>query len=204
VAIPGVPDYFVPDVEQQISTQLPDSPRQVGATTLYLAFTSLTGCIEGGQITQSPTAPLNGTVGTAPIVQLNVYIPHSGFGPDGQPGALIDAFDVTSGQFVDDVFVKVSPDADLTDDANNLGALSSKNKETVTAYPEIQTANANFDNWIILIGTGDSTDSIAKNVLTVGKNSNVAAFAFYQEPTGTTSGPIFHVTIPNTAIPQAE
>ena len=186
--IPGVPSWQIPiSTGVQISSQPPDKNRQDGDTILNLAFVSLTGCLEGGQSTQSTIDPLKGTVGAADVVQLNVYIPIGGFGPGGGNGALIDAFNVTTGSFVDDVFVNVSPDptGSITHDANYLGAFSSAHEEAVSAIESIppsgDISDNIFENWIILAGTGDPSDTISKNNLTVGKNSNVAAFALYQE-----------------------
>ncbi|HET7833372.1 MAG TPA: hypothetical protein VFK88_10460 [Gallionella sp.] len=163
----------------------PDPTQIVGGVTLYYAFTSLSGGIEGGMVTNDISAHLTETVGPsgADIIQLNVYLPHGGYGPGGGPGAIIDAFDEATGMFVNDMFVDVAPDASgtITHDANYLGAFSSAGAtEVVTAYQFITPSHANFDKWLIMPGTGDNSDSVSANRLTVGKNSNVVAFAYYR------------------------
>jgi hypothetical protein len=164
---------------------VPPAPTQiVNGVTLYYAFTSMSGGAEGGATTTDINQQLIQTTASAfqDVIQLNVYIPHGGYGPNGGPGAIIDAFDETTGMFVDDMFVSVTPDQGgaLTHDANYLGAFSTAKTEVVNAYNSIAPSNIGFDKWMIMPGTGDNTDTVSGNDFTAGKGTNVVSFAFYK------------------------
>jgi hypothetical protein len=130
--------------------------------------------------------PCTGIVGNDPIVVTNVYVPvGGGTGPGGENGAIIDAFNMETGEFCDDTFVTVSPDANgnLTSQGNVLGWVNSEaNVENITAYNHILPSDKYFQKWDIVEGTGDSSDTASLAVLTVGKNTNPYAFAFYSKP----------------------
>jgi hypothetical protein len=164
---------------------LPDATKVVNGVTLYYAFTSMSGGVEGGDTTTNINQTLMQTIAspTQDVIQLNVYLPHGNYGPGGGAGAIIDAFDETKGMFVNDLFVTVSPDkgGTITHDANYLGALSSSSTEAVSAYNYITPSNANFDKWMIIPGTGNNADTVSGNDLTVGQNTNVVAFAYYKD-----------------------
>jgi len=146
------------------------------------AFQSVTGLVEGGQISTNIMAPCSGTVGTSPILVTNVYIPPGGTGPGGESGAIIDAFNAETGQFCDDTFVTVSPDSggNLTSSGNVYGWVSSQGgDETITAYTHIMPSDMYFHDWQIVEGTGTSADNASGAALTVGAGTNPYAFAFY-------------------------
>jgi hypothetical protein len=150
--------------------------------TLYFAFQSVTGLVEGGQVSSDPNNPCHGTVGVLPITVINVYIPlGSGTGSGGENGAVIDAFNEETGSFCDDTFVTVAPDSNgsLTNSGNVFGWVNSAKAETIKALSPISPSNVYFHKWTIVPETKDATDSFAGDTLTVGKNTNPYAFAFY-------------------------
>lgn len=150
------------------------------------AFQSVTGLEEGGLISTDILSPCAGTVGTEDVVVLNVYVPAGGgTGPAGENGAVIDAFNVETGNFCDDDFVTVVPDSGgaLTTSGNVLGWVNSQGGNlTVTAYSYISPSNKYFQRWEIVPGTGNATDSVSGSALMVGQNTNPFAFAFYTGP----------------------
>lgn len=146
------------------------------------AFQSVTGLVEGGRISSNIMVPCSGTVGSDDVVVLNVYIPAGGTGAGGGNGAVIDAFNAETGNFCDDTFVTVSPDASgaLTTSGNVLGWVDSQGGNlTINAYAHIMPSNMYFLNWEIVVGTGGAGDSVSNQNLMVGQNSNPYAFAFY-------------------------
>jgi len=158
----------------------PEATKIVDGVTLYYAFTSLSGGIPiGPSVTTNINETLTQTVAPsgANITQLNVYIAH-GSGTEGV--IIIDAFDETKGTFVDDMFVKVAPDATgtITHEANYLGAFIAAATEVVSAY---NITSALFDQWLIVPGTGGASDTISGTGLTVGAKSSVVAFAYYKD-----------------------
>lgn len=163
---------------------IPAQPTQiVSGITYYYAFTSFSGGVEGGAVTNDIGAQVSETVNPASsdVIQINVYVPHGG-GPGNGSAALIDAFDVTTGGFVDDMFVTVSNNA-LTHDANYLGVVNSTNAPVVvSAYNWITPTNANFTQWLIMPGTASGGDSPSGNNLNVSQGSNMVAFAYYKAP----------------------
>jgi hypothetical protein len=122
-------------------------------------------------------SPCAGTVGAVDIVVLNVYVPAGGTGPGGANGAVIDAFNIETGEFCNDDFVTVSPDADgsLTNSGNVLGWVNTQaSNETITALGHISPSNMYFKKWEIVDGASQTNHALA-----VAKNSNTYAFAFY-------------------------
>jgi hypothetical protein len=164
----------------------------VGSLNLAFAFTSVSGCTEGGLTSYvASTPPPVGTVGTNPILVLYVYVPTGG-GPGGSDsGAVIDAFNETTGTLVDNDFVSVSPDpgGTLTTEANVDGWVDTwSSTPTITAdHPNIGPylalpTSALFDQWVVL---GDSTPPatlVSGANLTPAKQEMVYALAFYKNP----------------------
>ncbi len=149
---------------------------------LKFAFQSVTGLNEGGLLSIDPNNPCQGTVGTLPITVLNVYVPIGGI---GEPGAVIDAFNMQTGTLCDDTFVSVVPDdstGSLTSSGNVYGWVSSAHTESITAYTHIVPSNLSFQNWGIVAGTGDSSDTVSGNLFTLGQGTSPYAFAFYIPP----------------------
>jgi hypothetical protein len=163
----------------------------VGALNLTFGFTSVTGCTEGGLTSfVAGTPPPVGTVGTAPIVVLYVYVPVGVGGPGGS-GAVIDAFNQTTGALVDNDFVSVSPDSGgtLTNEANAEGWVDTTSSGyTITAdHPNIGPymalpTNATFVQWVDLLDAAPPTSLISGASLTPGKGVTVYALAFYLNP----------------------
>jgi hypothetical protein len=162
-----------------------------GDLSLAFAFTSVTGCTEGGLVSYVPsTPPAVGTVGTSPILVLYVYLPVGG-GPGGDSGAVIDAFNETTGSLVDNDFVTVSPDpgGTLTNEANVDGWVDTTDGAfTITAdHPNIGPylalpTNATFDQWVDLSNPTPPTSLISGASLTPAEGVTVYALAFYKNP----------------------
>jgi hypothetical protein len=163
----------------------------VGALSLAFAFTSVTGCTEGGLVSYTAaTPPPVGTVGTSPILVLYVYLPVGG-GGGPETGAVIDAFNQTTGSLVDNDFVAVSPDpgGTLTNEANVDGWVDTTDSGyTITAdHPDIGPylalpTNATFVQWVDLADPSPPTSLISGASLTPGQGTMVYALAFYKNP----------------------
>jgi hypothetical protein len=163
----------------------------VGTLSLVFAFTSVTGCTEGGLLSYAAgTPPSVGTVGTSPILVLYVYLPVGG-GPGTTSGAVIDAFNETTGSLVDNDFVSVSPDpgGTLTNEANVDGWVDTTDSGyTITAdHPDIGPylalpTNATFDQWVDLSNPTPPTSLISGASLTPAEGVTVYALAFYKNP----------------------
>ncbi len=162
-----------------------------GGLNLAFAFVSVTGCTEGGLVSYvAATPPPVGTVGTSPILVLVVYVPVGGGGGGGS-GAVIDAFNETTGSLVDNDFVAVSPDpgGTLTAEANVDGWVdTSSSGYTITAdHPNIGPylalpTNALFDQWVDLTDPSPPASLVSGASLTPGKGVTVYALAFYKNP----------------------
>lgn len=162
-----------------------------GGLNLAFAFVSVTGCTEGGLVSYvAATPPPVGTVGTSPILVLVVYVPVGGGGGGGS-GAVIDAFNETTGSLVDNDFVAVSPDpgGTLTTEANVDGWVDTTSSGyTITAdHPNIGPylalpTNATFDQWVDLTDPSPPSTLVSGANLTPGKGVTVYALAFYKNP----------------------
>lgn len=161
----------------------------VGTLTVQFAFVNVCGCTEGGLTSYvASTPPPVGTVGTGPILVNYVYLP-SGGGPNGDTGAVIDAYNETAGTLVDNDFVTVSPDpgGTLTTEANVDGWVDTKDSApTITAdHPNIgaylaDPTNLLFDQWVDLATATPPAGLISGANLTPGKGVTVYALAFYK------------------------
>jgi hypothetical protein len=164
----------------------------VGALNLAFAFTSVSGCTEGGLTSfVASTPPPVGTVGANPILVLYVYVPVGGGGGAGSTGAVIDAFNETTGSLVDNSFVTVSPDSggSLTNEANVDGWVDTDDSAfTITAdHPNIGAymalpTSATFVQWVDLLDPAPPTTLISGANLTPGEKETVYALAFYKNP----------------------
>ncbi len=149
------------------------------------AFWSVTGGANGPYFSASNTAP-SAPAGSTDINATAWYI-DGGSGPPGPPGVLIDAFDVSIGDFVDDDFVTVQPDDGghtLTAQANNDGFVPTAAAEDIQAYNSLPIEGVPFLSWNVFVGT----ESVTNRDLNPTVNSSAIAFAFYQVPAS--SGPI--------------
>jgi hypothetical protein len=180
----------------------PVEPTQVaGGVTYEFAFTSVTGCVEGGRVSYVCSTPTPaGTVGSSPIVVLVVYVPTGGGPGTGDTGAVIDAFNETTGSLVDNNFVTVSPDSvgnPVTYNANVNGWVDTEDTAyTITAdHPNIGPylalpTSALFDQWVVLTNPSPPMGLVSGANLTPGVGgANVAkgggtvyALAFYRNP----------------------
>ena len=147
--------------------------REVTHTGVF-AFWSIAGGANGGVVDFSQLAQ-GVPVGTNNIVASAIYLETNG-GPNGGPGVWIDAFDVNLGIFVDDDFVNVSPDSNLTAAANNDGWVPSTSAESVIAFGSIHTVP--FSEWHVFLGT----EMVNNTTLNVAAESSAVAFAFYKTP----------------------
>jgi hypothetical protein len=161
---------------------------------LKFAFTNLSGCVGGPQTAYSPTTALTGTVGADPILVLYVYVPVGGGNGNGQTGAVIDAFDATTGSLVDNDFVTVSPDpgGKLTTEANVDGWVPTTDSAyiitadhpNIGAYQSLPTT-ALFDRWVDLTDPAPPASLVSGANLTPAKGASVYALAFYKDPVAT-------------------
>lgn len=151
------------------------------------AFWSIKGGIEGA-LASTKNAPPSVGVGNENIVAIAWYISGGGIGHN----VLIDAFDVSLGIFVDDPFVTVEPDKDLTADANDYGVVPTASQENIVAYPTIHSVP--FSRWEVISGNDkkDENLKIKDENLNVKAQSAGIAFAFYQIPSTSVAieGPI--------------
>jgi hypothetical protein len=138
------------------------------------AFWSIAGGANGGVVDFNQLAQ-GVPVGSSVIVASAIYIEISD-GTNGGPGVTIDAFDVNLGIFVDDDFVNVSPDSNLTAAANNDGWVPSESAESVIAYGSIHTVP--FSDWHVFLGM----EMVNNTTLNVAVQSSAVAFAFYKTP----------------------
>ncbi len=140
------------------------------------AFWSVTGT----------SASIQGIVATDPQLSITIttndnltavawYIPVGG-GTGTGTGIDIDAFDVNSGEFVLDDFVKVTSDPSLTTAANWDGYVPTAAAQVVEAFASINAGP--FVIWDIVMG---GLTKSARN-LSAPANSSGIGFAFYQKP----------------------
>ena len=201
-----VPGIVVPPTNDLATGSVftPDLPPQTysdGVNTYNFGFMNVSGCVGAGE-TSTDYANLPGSASFQPLIVgsqviniLVVYIIHGGGGGGvgGGPGIYLDAFDETTGAFLDNFFVTgVSPDGSLTSTVNVYGSLAVEpHAETlVAATPPINTpgvANslATFDKWVKLEGpAGNPVISGNSTSMAIGGSTSqdITAFAFYKEP----------------------
>jgi hypothetical protein len=164
-------------------------------------FMTVSGCVGAGE-TSSEYGQWPGSgsfppliVGTQVINILVMYINNGapGIGGNGGPGIYLDAFDETTGTFLDNFFVtSINPDNSLTSNVNVYGSLAVEPRaETVLASsppintPAVANSLANFDKWVALEGpTGNPVITGNSPSMVVGASTpgNITAFAFYKDP----------------------
>ncbi|MCO5945267.1 hypothetical protein [Mucilaginibacter flavidus] len=199
-----VPGILVPstNVLATGSTFTPDVPpasHSFAGHTYNFGFMNVSGCVGAGETStdiahlpgSAPLAPL--VVGNAVINILVVYIVHGGGGPGGGgPGIYLDAFNETTGAFLDNFFItSIAPDNSLTSNVNVYGSLPVEpHAETLVAAahpintPTVVNSTAVFDKWVKLEGPAGNP-VISGSSLNLGVNastpSDIAAFAFYKD-----------------------
>lgn len=199
-----VPGILVPstNVLATGSTFTPDVPPASyshAGLTYNFGFMNVSGCVGAGE-TSTDIAHLPGTAPLAPLVVgdeviniLVVYIVHGGGGGGGGgAGIYLDAFNETTGAFLDNFFVSsIAPDNSLTSNVNVYGSLAVEpHAETLVAAghpintPGVVNSTAVFDKWVKLEGpAGNPVISGSSLNLGVGAStpSDIAAFAFYKD-----------------------
>jgi hypothetical protein len=149
-----------------------------GAHNAKFAFWSVTGAADGPHVTTNNQ--VHAPVGSTEIHATAWYIPEGGGIPGGGPGVLIDAFDVGLGNFVDDDFVDVLPDAGLTASANNDGFVSTAKAEDIRAFTGIH--GVPFSDWTVI--PEPDNEVVNNRDLQAAIKTTSIAFAFYQQPAG--------------------
>jgi hypothetical protein len=160
-----------------------------GGITYEFAFMNVSGLAEGGRTSyNSAVPPPAGTVGTANINVLVVYV-ETGGGGSGPTAATIDAFDETKGTLVDDTFVNVvnqngSANPVETKNGNVDGYVDTANAEIIQAYPLINPDNGTFDKWGIFYqgNPATSVSPATPTQLNVAAGDEPYAFALYRSP----------------------
>ena len=127
------------------------------------------------------------TVGSADIVVVSMYIESGGPGGPGSNAVCVDAFDITTGQFIDPDFVSVTvngvPNAALSTQVNFDGVVASANvtNEHVIAFSNI--GNQAFDKWQMLSPDPNATsEPINQRDMTIVPNTNGYYLALYNIP----------------------
>ncbi|SRR6266581_702095 len=147
------------------------------------AFMSVTGAADGNHLYTSP-GHQSVPVGSDVINILVVYAPPGGFGgPNGGPGVWVDAFNVDTGTFSDDLaFIQVltppdTVDAAKTTFANMEGVVSTLTAENLRASLSVD-GGVPFLEWKRIVQV--ETLSSAREVDLAQNESNELWFAFYQ------------------------
>lgn len=146
-----------------------------GQNQADFAFWSVTGGADGALVSQNNS--LSVPVGNSDISATAWYLQGGGGNGGGGPGVFIDAFDVTVGHFVDDDFVTVAPDAQLSANANADGFVPTASLEHIDAFAAIHAVP--FGYWKQFSGPAEP---IAGNDLTANAASSATVFAFYAKP----------------------
>lgn len=144
--------------------------------TSVFAFWSIAGGADGGVVDFNQLAQ-GVPVGSTNLTASAIYIETGGTNGGGT-GVFVDAFDVNQGIFVDDDFVTVSPDSNLTGPANETGWVPSASAESVAAYVSIHAVP--FSVWHVFLGM----EMVNSMTLNVAAQSSAVAFAFYKTPVG--------------------
>jgi hypothetical protein len=153
--------------------------------TVPFAFMSVHGAADGNHLYTSPGNE-NLTVGQTDIDVLVVYAPPGGIGgPNGGPGVWVDAFNVDTGDFSDDLnFIEVltpptPPDAvdgAQTAFANQEGVVSTLNAENLRASPSVD-GGVPFLEWKMIVPS--ETLDYDKNVDLQQNETGEIWLAFY-------------------------
>ena len=156
--------------------------------SLPFAFMSINGAVGGNKLYTS-AGNQSFMVGSSNVAVLVVYAPESTPGPDGGPGIWVDAFNVNTGMFSDDInFIQVltpptppdNPDSGMTTYANWEGVISTNNAEHMRASNTVDSG-VPFLEWKQIIPP-DSISNLKDQDIAQGQ-SNQIWFAFYQTPT---------------------
>ena len=119
---------------------------------LPFAFMSINGAPNGNQL-YTTSGNQSFLVGSSDVAVLVVYAPQGTPGPDGGPGIWVDAFNVETGTFSDDLhFITVltpptppdNIDNPKTDFANSDGSISTEAPEHIRASDTIDSGSVSF------------------------------------------------------------
>lgn len=159
---------------------LPPFPASFGGSEF--AFASIHGNTDSQKIFLDPApVPANQvTVGTEDINVIVLYGPVGGPGTGNFNGVWIDAFNETSGAFIDDDFVTLNPVVapNSNDHANAEGEVYSTPGASVTVTAQASIIRAGlptltFDKWVLVSGDG----VVISNTVCVLAQANPAHFA---------------------------
>jgi hypothetical protein len=103
--------------------------------------------------------------------------------PGDTSGYYIDAFDVNAGVFLDDPFVIVGPDHDLTQEANDGGFVPTTRMENIQGSPSIIRSNEQFVDWRVWRNEEDE-NTLDNLDLPAPAGASAIAFAFYKITVG--------------------
>ena len=179
----------VPIAPSLHSSPISGTPADINAYPISgyptFAFWSIVGESGGGRVSRTALEVVHAA--DDPLIATAWYLP-SGGGGTGGPGLGIDAFDVNRGQFFDDDFVSVAPDAALSAAANYDGFVPTASIEHITAFDPcheaVISANIPFVNWMVVDPPAPATGT----VLNPPVGSNGTAFAMYRLPDGIDPG----------------
>jgi hypothetical protein len=138
-------------------------------------FWSVTGSATGSWISTDPTLSL--PVGSENATATAWYAP-LGIGPGG-PGMFIDAFDVTSDEWLDGDFVSVTSDPSLSAAANSDGVVPLAKAQDVLAFPSC--GGEPFTEWVVIAENA----AVNGQELHASAGTSVMAFATFKMPVPT-------------------
>jgi hypothetical protein len=121
-----------------------------------------------------PAGPLTQPVGATPLVITAWYFPVGG-GGNGDTAIIDDAFSAAKGDFIDDTFVTVTSDPSLTNQANVVGIVPTKNAQTLEAAASVNSTTEPFSKWLSF-GAGTPVN----RTINVPKGSVGIAIAIYE------------------------
>lgn len=169
---------FAPPFFPQLPYMLPDGkpPSPANSGMAKLLFWSDTDGTTG--ITRSPHPFDIPTAATSRTVT-GWYFPVSGpaGSGDGSTTIIDDAFSAKRGTFIDDWFVDVTSDPNLTADANVIGFVPTARAQTLVAKRNVVSTTERFYQWVF----NDSIMPVDDETLQVPEGKLGIAIAIYQE-----------------------
>lgn len=123
-----------------------------------------------------PPAQFDKQVRANPLTITAWYWPISGPGV-GEKGIIDDAFSATLGCFINDTFVTVTSDPSLTNGANVVGFVPTKNAVVLESKASVVSTTEPFCQWIL----NDALMPVDETTLNVAKGTSGIAIAIYQD-----------------------
>lgn len=174
-------------------------PTSPDANQYPFAFMSVSGNTDDDHLYTSPGNPVI-HVGDTDVNVLVVYGPKGGIGDGkGGPGVWVDAFNVDTGNFSDDLhFITVltpptppdSVDSGKTDYANMEGVISTAAAENFRASDAIDGGSARFIEWKKIIPSPAVNNQ--KDISLSKNETGEIWFAFYQTPKTNVPRPVLN------------